>query len=527
MQRYRATFLLLSLSIATAATLAAQSRARPRLQSADIDALANLLKLEDARTYDESALSRFLGSDHPEVRRRAIQSVGRIADKRGAALIEIARKDKDVEVAATATWSAGQLRDPAAVAWLSETLNSSAIPAPIRREAAIALGKIQAPESRTALNRYLAESPVSDAPATVVGEALLAIGRFPPEADVAAIVRWAASKDVELRWRTAWALFRPRNPAALPHLLKLADDSSPDVRFWAVRGLAPYPNVDPAPSAERLRAAVRDSDRRVQTESLRALSQHDDDASFAVVMSMLSSPDAWLSVSAAEGLARYTTRADVIVPKLVTAAGPDQPLALRLTARQSLPRLGADGKAALDGLTTEGLPARTPGGRGARPVPQLRSDAEYRQIAERWVVSDYNGARPPRAQLVTARGTIELEFYPGDAPLGLEYFIRVTESGEIVGTDFSRVVPNFVAQQRGIRNDVVLRDEVSRRGLTRGNLSWASAGLDTGSPGYTLGITPQPHNEGNFTALGHVVRGMDVVERLQLGDTINAARMIK
>ena len=99
------------------------------------------------------------------------------------------------------------------------------------------------------------------------------------------------------------------------------------------------------------------------------------------------------------------------------------------------------------------------------------------------------------------------------------------ESGEIAGTEFGRVVPNFVAQQRAIRDDITLRDEVSRRGLTRGNLSWASAGLDTGRPGYTLGVTPQPHNEGNFTALGRVVSGMAVVERLELGDKIIAARM--
>ncbi len=101
---------------------------------------------------------------------------------------------------------------------------------------------------------------------------------------------------------------------------------------------------------------------------------------------MLTSPDAWLSVSAAEGLARHTTRADAIVPRLVAAAGADRPLALRLTARQSLPRLGPAGKAALDALTTEGLPAAPPVVRGARPVPQLRSDAEYRQIVERWIV---------------------------------------------------------------------------------------------------------------------------------------------
>jgi hypothetical protein len=41
----------------------------------------------------------------------------------------------------------------------------------------------------------------------------------------------------------------------------------------------------------------------------------------------------------------------------------------------------------------------------------------------------------------------------------------------------------------------------------RASLSWASAGLDTGRPGYTLGVTPQPHNEGNFTSLGRVVNG--------------------
>ena len=119
------------------------------------------------------------------------------------------------------------------------------------------------------------------------------------------------------------------------------------------------------------------------------------------------------------------------------------------------------------------------------------------------------------------------ELYPGDAPVGVDYFFSVVESGAIVGTEFGRVVPNFVAQQRPIRDAVTLRDEVNRNGLLRGTLSWASAGLDTGRPGYTLGSTPQPHNEGDFTAIGRVVRGLDVVDRLELGDAIVAARMVK
>jgi HEAT repeat protein/cyclophilin family peptidyl-prolyl cis-trans isomerase len=510
---------------AFAASIGAQRQARAPLAAGEIEAIATLLMLEDARRFDEPAFAKILSSPHPEVRRRAVQSLGRIADKSTLPLIQAARADKDVEVAATAVWAAGQLRDPGAIPWVADALKASQTA--IAREAAIALGKIQAPEARAALAAYLS-STATTAPATVVGEALLSIGRFPAGGDIAPILRWTKSPDVEVRWRAAWALFRPRDRAALPELLRLSADPSGDVRFWAVRGLIPHANVDPAPAAARLHAAIKDSDRRVRTEALRALGTHADDVSFKLVLEALNAADTWLSVSAAEALANHEKRADVVVPALAAAAAPGRPMSVRQTARASLGRLGEAGKTALSGLSTEGLPpAQTGGGRGQRPQPQLLEPAEYRRIVERWIVPDYNGAKKPRAILVTARGTIELELYPGDAPLGLEYLIRVIESGEIVGTSFPRVVPNFVVQQQAIRNDVVLRDEVSRRGLTRGNLSWASAGLDTGRPGYTLGITPQPHNEGNFTALGHIVRGMDVVERLELGDTITAARMVK
>ena len=138
------TTLLIPLTVET------QSRARRALAPADIDDIATLLQLEDARRYDAAELGRILKSAHVEVRRRAIQSVGRIADKQGAALIELARRDADVEVAATAAWAAGQLRDAAAVAWLSETVSGARTPVPVAREAAIALGKIQDPAARAA-----------------------------------------------------------------------------------------------------------------------------------------------------------------------------------------------------------------------------------------------------------------------------------------------------------------------------------------------------------------------------------------
>ena len=566
--------LLVIVLVATA--VASQTPPRRPLGATDVDDITRLVMLEDTRQFDEAALARILTSTHPEVRRRAVVAIGRIANAKGGPLLVSARNDSDTEVAATVVFATGQLRDAGTVPWLSDVLSSPTTPPVAAREAAIALGKIQAPEARAALARYLVAAPSTPAAAPIVGEALLSIGRFTTRDDLSPIVRWMTSPDVGVRWRAAWALVRPRDPAAVSHLLGLSEDPSPEVRFWAVRGLAPppapggrgpaQPAVSTAPefdrvrTSARLRDATRDADRRVRTEALRALGQHDDDASFVVVLAALDSPDTWLSVSAAEAMGRFQSRADVVVPRLVAAAGSTRPLALRITAltplvtlapdaalglasalardssvvartaaRQALGRLGAPGKATLDALAADPamkdlLPEAT-ASRAPRPVEAPKTEADYRRIVERWIVPDYTGAPRPRAVWETPRGTIEIELYPGDAPLGLAHFIRVVESGEIVGTEFGRVVPNFVAQQRAIRDDIRLRDEVNRHGLTRGNLSWASAGLDTGRPGYTLGNTPQPHNEGNFTALGRVVAGMDVVDRLELGDKITAARM--
>ena len=561
-QRRLAVLLIALLAVASPA-VRGQARKVP-IGAAEVSSIAQILMLEDTRTFDEPVLARLLQSKHPEVRRRTVIAIARIADPRGRTLLAPARTDTDPEIVAAAAFAAGQLKDADAVAWLDTVLAAPATPPAVSQEAARSLGKIRSPEARASLARYLSTAPMTRASAAPAGEALLALGRFPLSGDVTPIVRWTSASDADLRWRAAWALFRPRDPAAVPHLLRLADDLSADVRLWAVRGLAPAAvaaaGLDAARAASRLRAAVRDPDRRVRTEAVRALTAYDDDDSFSILLGALDSPDSWLSVSAAEGLARFAARKDVVVSKLVAASAPARPLAVRIaalgslaplsperaieaasalaretsivartTALQTLRRLGPAGTARLDELIAADAVLKAllpPAQRAPRPAAAVRPESEYRRLVERWIVPDYNGLPKPRAILETPRGPIEIELYAGDAPLGLDYFVSVVESGALVGTEFGRVVPNFVAQQRAIREDVTLRDEVSRRGLTRGNLSWASAGLDTGRPGYTLGNAPQPHNEGDFTALGRVVKGMDAVDHLELADRITAARMV-
>jgi cyclophilin family peptidyl-prolyl cis-trans isomerase len=349
--------------------------------------------------------------------------------------------------------------------------------------------------------------------------------------------------------------------------MAMTNDRSAEVRFWAIRALsAPVvakSSVALDTAAARLRDALGDADRRVRTEAVRALVTYDDDASVAAIVKALSDPDMWIAVSAAESMGRFSARASSVVPALVQASAAGRPLALRIAALAPLTSLSpeaarplADALAETDNATArtaaaaarrqmDAAAARATGARGtgaqgagggrgagrgnapATPALTARTDADYRDLVTKYVLPAWNGAPLPRVRFETSRGAIDVELNAGDAPFAVEYLMAIAASGEIAGSEFGRVVPNFVAQENAIRPSGRVRDEVNRHGLRRGTLSWASAGLDTGRPGYTFGSTPQPHNEGGFTALGQIVAGLDVVDRLELGDRILSVRVIR
>ncbi len=480
-------------SLASAQLVHAQAR-RPALSPTDIDDISRLVMLEDHRDFDSTDLSRILASNHPEVRRRAALSIGRIADKRGYSLLRARPLDSDTAVAATEVFAAGQLKDSTTIAWFDSLLSTPRLAPTVLSEAATALGKIKTASARDALARFLASAAESRNTDQAIGEALLSIGRCNTRGDLTPIIRWTRSANAEIRWRATWALFRPRDPAAITTLLTLASDKSADTRLWAVRALSRPATDSAGRSAEAEKivlAALNDSDRRVRTEAIRAVGTYNDSTAVAAMNAAKASTDWWISSSADEGLARLN-------PPPAPAGG-----------RQG----GGGGR----------------GGRGQRPAPppNTRPLEEYKALVERWVVPDYNGAPRPTAEWTTPRGTITIELYPGDAPLGTEEFVRLVEAGSIVGTKFTRVVPDFVDQEETIPGAKRLRDEVTRRGLTRANVAWASAGLDTGTPGYTLANAVQPHNEGDFTTLGRVIKGLDTMDQIQLNDAITATRMTR
>lgn len=526
------------------------------LAERDIADIATLLMLEDTRDFNSDVLQRILRSEHPELRRRAALSIARINDARGRALVRAAYPDRDTAVSATLVFGVGQLKDTSAVMWLDTLLKDPNTPVTVAFEAARSLGKVRTPNARGVLASYLAHVNEAAGTRAVIGEALLSIGRFKTRGDIAPAVRHARSRDDEVRWRAAWALRVSGDPAAVPELLRMSADRSAIVRSWAVSGLTALrvdtSGVTRAAALQRLVAASQDTDRRVSTEAIRAMIGYDDDASFEVLRHAVDSRDTWLSVSAAEALARRRNRTDDAIAALLRAAQPDRPSALRIAAVFSLYFLRPESaRAPGEALAADTLPASqraaaeiatllaskpsanqpipTPPDESApqRPIRTGKTAADYRALAERWVVPGYRGEPAPRIEWKTPRGVVELELHSADAPLASEVLMQLLADNAFVGSEFYRIAPNFVAQQSELGRGIELRDEVTRRGLTRGNLSWGSWGLDMGVPTYTLGISPQPHNEGEFTTLGHVVRGMEVVDRIQMGDRIISAQRIR
>jgi cyclophilin family peptidyl-prolyl cis-trans isomerase/HEAT repeat protein len=139
----------------------------------------------------------------------------------------------------------------------------------------------------------------------------------------------------------------------------------------------------------------------------------------------------------------------------------------------------------------------------------------------------------PRLVMETTRGRIVAVLAAAEAPLTVGAMAALANEGRYDDTPFHRVVPNFVVQGGDVaRGDgsggpgYRLRTELTRIPFLRGTLGMASSGKDTEGSQFFITHTPQPHLDGGYTAFGWVVEGMEVVDRLQLGDRIVSARVV-
>jgi cyclophilin family peptidyl-prolyl cis-trans isomerase len=139
--------------------------------------------------------------------------------------------------------------------------------------------------------------------------------------------------------------------------------------------------------------------------------------------------------------------------------------------------------------------------------------------------SEMDAAVRSHVVLKTSRGEITLEML-AEAPVTAANFVRLVKQGFYRGKTFHRVVPNFVVQGGDPRGDgyggpgYLIRDELTPLRHSRGIVGMATAGKDTGGSQFFINLSPNPHLDGRYTIFAEVTKGMETVDKLEVGDLI-------
>ncbi|MDZ7805529.1 MAG: peptidylprolyl isomerase [Gracilimonas sp.] len=129
--------------------------------------------------------------------------------------------------------------------------------------------------------------------------------------------------------------------------------------------------------------------------------------------------------------------------------------------------------------------------------------------------------------LETDKGQIKIIMDVLSAPVTIAGMDSLITTGAYDNVPFHRVVPNFVIQGGDVESqdgfggpDYVVPTEGSEKEYDRGVVGIASAGTDTEGSQFFIMHQWSPHLNGNYTVIGEVLEGMDVVDRITVGDKV-------
>ena len=130
------------------------------------------------------------------------------------------------------------------------------------------------------------------------------------------------------------------------------------------------------------------------------------------------------------------------------------------------------------------------------------------------------------ATVETKKGNLVLELFAKDVPTTVNNFVFLSREGFYDGNTFHRIIPGFMAQggdptgtgrgNPGYR----FADEFSQHTHVAGALSMANSGPKTNGSQFFITYTPQPQLDGIHSVFGQLLKGMDVLKKIENGDTI-------
>jgi len=142
---------------------------------------------------------------------------------------------------------------------------------------------------------------------------------------------------------------------------------------------------------------------------------------------------------------------------------------------------------------------------------------------------DSKGKNPMATITMEKGGAIEIELHPDSAPKTAENFVTLAKKGFYNGLTFHRVEPGFVAQGGDPNGNGTggpgysIKAEFNERPHKRGAVAMArAADPDSAGSQFYICLAPAPFLDGKYTVFGQVVKGMDVVDKIQIGDKMKS-----
>src|SRR5712691_8475845 len=497
-----------------------------------------------------ATLIRFADAPDAVVRWRAVYSLARLRTPAAVPTLMTALQDRDPTVReAAARGITGALVD-------SAKADRRALAARLRpllqdREPHVRINTLRAVASLRDSTLAGAVAPLaSDADIGVAVQAETTLGAIGGAAAAQALQARLTSQVFALRRQALIGLAEVDSAAGVAAAATTAAD--PDWRWRSVAAEA----YDAAHSRGRLEALLADPDGRVVARALQGLQRIVTDSAATALAGtarqLLAHADPAVRSVAADLLARHPDPDDVdrLTQAYARAAGDpfDDARLPAVAALAAIARGGAAGRLRVanqflakvpkaDDYLVRRLAADTfpdaaeawgAGGSSPAPIATGRTDADYRDVARRYLVPAISGRPAPQVTIDTDRGSLTVELLPGEAPITVAAFLALVDRRFFDGFRWHRVVPNFVVQDGDPRGDgwggpgFVLRDEVNPVRYEAGTMGMALSGPDTGGSQYFITHSPQPHLDGIYTVFGRVVGDARVLSLIAQGDRIRS-----
>ena len=152
----------------------------------------------------------------------------------------------------------------------------------------------------------------------------------------------------------------------------------------------------------------------------------------------------------------------------------------------------------------------------------------------------YEASEPPRGMLVyrvtmaeaSGGGTFDIAFDADRAPISVTRIRNLIRRRYYDGLTFHRVVPNFVLQggspgmNEYVGDGPFMRDELSLAHHDRYTIGISTRGRDTGDAQWFINLVDNYRLDHEYTVVGRVTRGFDVVDRILEGDVMETVRIV-